>query len=140
LLPPQNDHQPCIGTLLQDRSVWHSFCPIEDAEDAEGLANQVRHMRKLIEKALPALAEPIRAGSISLQTQAFAEYDSSEIRVVLKKSCNNAILAPQVFSHEHGLTGCVASVVAALADFQVHTQDGVSASPGNNPSTLDSHI
>lgn len=121
LLPAQNDQEPVIGQLRDSHSIWHSYLPVETAEDAEGVANVFKNMRKLIDKHLGAdsakFSDELRRASIHMQPESLAEYPTDDAFDIFKKSNNNAILASPLWSSGHGLAAAVEIARRVTADW-----------------------
>lgn len=113
LTPHAADFEPCVGRVMPDSTLWLSYLNTEFSEDAEKLAGQVRHMRKIIAKAIPELEVPLKSAAISFDKESFAEYDADTIIANLQKSNRNLLIASPLWSAWPGLAGCVAALEMA---------------------------
>lgn len=137
-IPQAADFEPCMGYINKSQSQWHSYMNSELAEDPEKLAGQVRHMRKIIERALPSLQGALKTASISFEKEDFASYDSSSILANLLKSNENMLFASSLWSEIPGLIGCLD---ALMLNLQIRaetskTTDNLTSTPSQQPTSL----
>ncbi len=111
MIPHAADYEPCTGSIDNETATWHSFINSEFAEDPEKLAGQVRHMRKLIQKALPVLESPLRTASISFEKEEYANYETETILSNLLKSNRNMMCTSALWSTSWGISGVLESIM-----------------------------